>query len=231
MTNAKDLYSTLQALQQQAQEIDPCLANKIQKILNWIKNYKIGFLNSKRYVSRFLIEFIQDSVIHINLKSILNEEERISFVEMNFNSVQKYWHGEMFPSWLEKKDIKFRTWKNQLMKGLEESDTKYLQSFHKSISRKSESDSLYRYIADFSMATDIIISYSKHKACCIQLTTSQIKHCGQKIQNWEETLRYWNINKGIFVSFDPNQEVERIVNQILWKASNLKELEYSKLEF
>lgn len=228
MANHKDLYSILQALQEEAEEIDPYLANKIQKILNWIKDYKIGFLNSKRDVCYFLRQFIQDSRIHIALNSVSNQEERISFVEY-FNCVERYWHEEMFPNWLKKEDTKFRIWKQKLVQGLEESDNKYLQHFSKSINSKPKSDSLYKYIADFSMATDIIVSYSKQKAS-IQLTTSQFKHCGQKIQNWEETLRYWDINKGIFVSFSPNQEIERVVNQILWKANNLKEPEYSKLE-
>ncbi len=229
MTNAKDLYSTLQALQQQAQEIDPFLANKIQKILNWIKDYKIGLLQSKRYVCYFLRQFIQDSRIHIALNSVSNEEERTSFLEY-LNCAERYWYEEMFPSWLKKEDTKFRIWKQKLNEGLEESDNKYLQNFHKSINSKPDSDSLSKYIADFSMATDIIVSYSNQKVCCIQLTTSKFKHCGQKVQNWEDTLKYWDINKGIFVSFSPNQEVERVVNQILWKANNLKDPEYSKLE-
>lgn len=228
MTNYKDLYSILQALQEEAREIDPYLANKIQKILNWIKDYKIGILKSKRYVYHFLRQFIQDSEIHILLNSISNEEERISFLE-HLTYVERYWYEEMFPNWLKKEDTKFRIWKQKLKEGLEESDNKYLQNFHKSINSKPDSDSLYRYIADFSMATDIIVSYSKQKAC-VQLTTSQFKYCGKKIQNWEETLRYWDINKGIFVSFDPNQELQRVVNQILWKANHLKEPEYSKLE-
>ena len=81
-----------------------------------------------------------------------------------------------------------------------------------------------RYIADFSMATDIIVSSSYDTSLCVQLTSLSEDFFQDKFNNWESTLRFWKIDKGLLLSYNPGVTdfVDRIVNVTLYNSNNLE---------
>ena len=225
-----EFEAILKALKEEALDIDIYLANRIGEILKWIHPYKSGSLLSKKFVVTFLKQFIVDSEIHLGLHGGSKKEKSALLAKLAGNQSQKYWYVEIFPKWLRKKDHKISIWKNKLMEEKYAADDRYIKEFV-SVVRKNKGGSCFRrYVADLSMATDIVLSYRQQKACCVQLTKSKIENCGDKLEKWEEALEYWEITKGIFVSFDPTEDYTRIVNQILWKTDNLHNGEYSRLE-
>jgi hypothetical protein len=87
-----------------------------------------------------------------------------------------------------------------------------------------------RYIADLSMATDIIISSREEQPLCLQLTTISAKFSQKKSEDWENTLRFWEIEKGLFLSFNPRETnfVNLVVNIALYNSNNLRRGVYLK---
>ena len=51
-----------------------------------------------------------------------------------------------------------------------------------------------RYIVDLSMTTDIIVSKRDEKPLCIQITSLADEHYQHKSHNWENVLKYWEID-------------------------------------
>lgn len=60
-----------------------------------------------------------------------------------------------------------------------------------------------RYIADLSMATDIIVSSTQESPLCIQLTSVSEEFYQEKFNDWENTLIFWAIDRGLFLSYNP----------------------------
>ena len=227
---ANMLYPTLLALLEEAEENeDDNLADKIGEITDWIEDCKTGFLTAKKFVGYFLRQFIADAWTYLELNYPATEQERAELLA-EMTDVDKYWYEKVFPAWLAKKDDKLPIWKNKIMKGLSGADDDYLEKLAQAFENRGDVEFLMRYIADFSMSTDMIVSYQHQKAFSLQLTTMRLKYCDEKIQKWQNNLEYWHIDQGIFVSFDPTEEVERIINQLLWQTKNLKEEQYIKVE-
>jgi len=61
------------------------------------------------------------------------------------------------------------------------------------------------YIADFSMATDLIVSYRQRKPLCLQVTSVSNNYSQKKYENWQNTLQMWVIDRGLFLSYNPGK--------------------------
>lgn len=142
-------------------------------------------------------QLIQDSKIFLILKSIPKEIER-EFYYQKMTPTEQYWHKELFPKWLQEKDPKFYIWKQKLMSGkFTQEDREIIQAIANQI-ELNQGTALQRYIVDLSMATDIIVSGSQEKPLCIQLTSLSKKFAKDKAEEWQDTLVFWEIDRGLF---------------------------------
>ncbi len=86
------------------------------------------------------------------------------------------------------------------------------------------------YILDLSMATDVMISYNKRKPLCVQLTSLSDEYNQNKYQDWQKTLKNWGIDRGLFLSYNPNEKnfVNQLVNLATYNSDHLKTGTYLK---
>lgn len=226
---AKDIKPKLKSLTEKASSVDLCLAKRLNEVNRWIKNLKPGTLTSKKFVMLFLKQLITDVKIWLIIKSIQTEtEQEIYYQQMN--STEKYWYKELFPKWLKEKDPKFYIWKQKLMSGeFTQEDTKIIKAIANNI-QPNQGTVLQRYIVDLSMATDIIVSGSQEKPLCIQLTSLSKNFAKNKAKNWQETLLLWEIDRGLFLSYNPGKPdgKEQLVKTVLDKSDNLQKGSYLK---
>lgn len=89
---------------------------------------------------------------------------------------------------------------------------------------------LQRYIADLSMATDLIVSSSQGEPLCVQLTTLSEEFSDTKYQDWKNTLHEWGIERGLFFSINPSKPefTKQLVNIAFYNSNNLKIGSYLK---
>jgi hypothetical protein len=220
---AKEIKDKLKLLHTEASVIAPHLAIRLDEINRWVKDVKPGSLTAKRFVMLFLLQIISDAEVWLRLKSLPSQEEQ--YLALNaLPPTLKYWYSYLFPKWLNEKDLKFYIWKQKLMSG------EFIQKDKELIECVTNSIKLHggtvvkRYIADFSMATDIIVSSRQDNPLCIQLTSLSDGLSQQKFNDWENTLRYWEIKRGLFLSYNPSAKhfVNQIVYLILHNSDNLR---------
>lgn len=125
----------------------------------------------------------------------------------------------LFPLWFEKSETKISKWKHKLTSGeFQQEDEDVLKSILKYIERQNEVDILEpnRLIADLSMATDSIVSGSQGRPICAQITRSHLENTREKYQDWRDTLAYWEIDRGVFVNYNPREDdyINRLVDAI-----------------
>ncbi len=143
---------------------------------------------------------------------------------------EQYWYKELFPKWLKEKDPKFYIWKQKLMSG---EFTQEDREIIKAIANKIELNQgtvLQRYIVDLSMATDIIVSGSQEKLLCIQFTSLSKNFAKNKAEKWEDTLVFWEIDRGFFKSYNPHKQglQNELVKTTLDNSNNLQKGNYLK---
>jgi len=226
----KEIKRHLDLLTCEAEKICPYLTNKLKEIDIWIKDKKNGLLTAKQYVSAFLIQLIGDGNVWLELKTLSSSElQQQAYAQMT--ATEKYWYSILFPQWLRSKDAKFYLWKKKLMAGeYQANDKNLIQILSQKITQKG-GVVFQRYIADFSMATDIIVSHSQNKSLCVQLTTVDDKYVLNKYQKWQETLEFWQIDRGLFSNYNPADKhyLDRIVNLALYNSNNLSHGKYLKI--
>ncbi|WP_171843592.1 hypothetical protein [Nostoc sp. NIES-3756] len=219
---ATEIKDKLHSLIEQASSIDPNLARKLSEINRWVKNIKPGSLTAKPYVSAFLLEVITDSTIWLIIQSLPSlEEKQAKFEQMTPN--ERYWYGYLFPKWINASDSKFYIWKQKLMAGeFNQVDDDIIKAIAQDITNRDGSF-WQRYIADLSMATDLIVSNHNQQPLCIQVTSVSKELHQQKCQAWENTLRSWNIKRGLFLSYNPQDTnfVNQLVNIALYNSDYL----------
>jgi hypothetical protein len=73
------------------------------------------------------------------------------------------------------------------------------------------------------MATDLIVSNHNQQPLCIQVTSVSKELHQQKCQAWENTLRSWEIKRGLFLSYNPQDTnfVNQLVNIALYNSDYL----------
>ncbi|PLZ94044.1 hypothetical protein CEN44_01610, partial [Fischerella muscicola CCMEE 5323] len=212
---AQDIKQTLKSLIKEASTIDPSLAKRLEQIDRWVKDVKSGSLNgnTKRFLRLFLEQIIKDSRLWLDIQALASpEEQEVYYAKMT--ATEKYWFRELFAKWLKENDPKFIIWRQKLMAGeFRQEDANLLNSVVNSIEIRGGTV-IKRYIADLSMATDIIVSSRQDKALCIQLTSLTNKYSQEKSDAWENTLRFWAIERGLFLNYNPgkNDFINKIVN-------------------
>jgi len=188
----------------EASSIEPCLAKRLDEINRWVKDIKPGSLTAKKFVMAFLLEVIRDADVWLKLKSLSSPELQDSAFEQ-MTPTERYWYGYLFPQWLNSNDPKFYIWKQKLMScEFSQTDDDILNSIAQTI--ESRGGTVWRrYIADFSMATDLIVSYRQRKPLCLQVTSVSNDYAQKKYENWQNTLQMWVIDRGLFLSYNPGK--------------------------
>jgi hypothetical protein len=226
---AQDIKEKLKLLIEQAASIDPNLAKKLDEINRWVKNIKPGSLTAKPFVLAFLLEVITDSTIWLMIKSLPSiEAQTAKFAQMTPN--ERYWYGDLFPRWINASDSKFYIWKQKLMAGeFNQGDDDIIKAIAQNIASRDGSF-WQRYIADLSMATDLIVSNHHGQPLCIQLTSVSEELNNQKYQAWENTLRSWDIERGLFLSYNPQDDnfINQLVTIALYNSDYLAGGKYLK---
>ncbi|MDB9310780.1 hypothetical protein PN471_19560 [Aphanizomenon sp. CS-733/32] len=192
------------------------LAVRIKEILTTLSEYKSELIDKKRFLIGFLNEFYYDIQTYIyDIKPILNlpQGEIEKFCQQkNLSVTEYYWYSVILPNWLSQKDPKFSYWIEKLIQ--EEytgSDEDLIIAITKTINVRTDGSASNRYILDFSMATDLLISHvpSTLEPVFVQLTGTAILRDRQrnpdflkKQQKWNHTLSCWGIKRALLVSHD-----------------------------
>ncbi len=228
---AQEIKDQLKSLIEQASSIDPNLAKKLDEINRWVKNTRPGSLTAKPFVLAFLLEVITDSTIWLMIKSSPSAaEQKAKFEQMTPN--EKYWYSYLFPRWINANDSKFYIWKQKLMAGeFNQEDDDIIRAIAQDIVQR-EGSVWKRYIADLSMATDLIVSSRQHKPLCIQVTSVSEEFNHQKYHFWQNTLHSWEIERGIFLSYNPKDAnfIKQLVNIALHNSDYLSGGKYLKFD-
>ncbi len=229
---SQEIKERLTSLIEEASTVDPKLEKRLEEIYHWIKDVKLGSLTAKRFVILFLQQIISDSQIWLDIQGLTSQEEQQAYYG-EMTATEKYWYGELFSKWLSENDPKFYIWKRKLMaEEFSQQDASLIDSITSNIKLRGGTI-VRRYVADLSMATDIIVSSRQEKALCIQLTSLSNEFSVGKSDNWETTLRFWEIERGLFLSYNPGTSnfVNQIANIILYNSDNLKASVYLKFHF
>ena len=218
----QELKVSLRQLTREAAAIDPHLAQRLRQIDRWVQNLQGGSIVAKKTVALFLLETIGDAQLSMALRSSDSSEERKQLLTY-LTPTEVYWYETLFPRWFSQVDPKFITWRKKL-KGQQfaATDAKILAAVSSAIEDRGGT-ALRRYVADFSLATDLIASRHQHHPLCVQLTTLSEKYLAQKTENWQKTLQAWDIDRGLFLSYNPSRAapIERLVNIITYNSDNL----------
>jgi len=228
---AREIEPKLKQLSRLASSTEPALAQRLEEVRRWIKDIRPGLLTNKGVLLGFLLELIKDGEFWLKLQSLTNEEREI-FLQ-HLPSPVIYWYENLFPKWFNENDHKFYIWKQKLRSGeFSQEDGELIESVAHQIKSRNGCV-VHRYIADLSMATDVIVSSSTGKPLCVQLTTMSGELSEGKYKEWKDTLKQWEIRRGIFVSYNPSQDrsVAQLVNLVLHNSNHLKEAKYIKFCF
>lgn len=207
-----DIKADLARLIQESQGTYPKLALRLREMSSWIVKKKPGLLVSKKHVMLLLQELIQDATFWLDLQLMSNEdkEDLIS----SLTPIERYWYEYLFPLWINEKDPKKETWKQELMAGqFQGNDASFVNKICQVIEDLG-GDTFHCYIADLSMATDFFASGITNLPLAVQITTIQDRLSQDKQQNWLNTLQHWQIDRGLFASYNPTMpQVESIIGQ------------------
>ena len=203
MQDPKDIRLKLDRLIQDAQTVAPNLASRLDEMRRWIAQKKFGLLMRKRHVMQLLAELVEDSDFWLVVQSLPEEDRNTEFAKLS--SAERYWYKYLFPSWFNEKDPRLSNWKQKLMAELfEGSDASLIEESCLEVEACSGA-TCNPYIADLSMATDLIASGTKGIALCVQLTSVRESLAVDKRNEWKSTLEYWGIRRGVFVRFNPRR--------------------------
>lgn len=207
----------LEQIIQQSITAEPKLAQKLIALAKWIKDKKDGLLMSKPYVLDLLTEVISDADLWVALRPLSDEERRQFYASESFSVTERYWLEVLFPRWLHDQDPKFPTWKREVMNGnFKRDDEPMLRGLAREIEGRGGSY-LWRHLLDLSMATDLLASGQKANPLCVQLTTVAEPYLASKQRDWEATLAYWSIKRGLLISYNPTENLlmSRLITAIL----------------
>jgi hypothetical protein len=232
---ATKIKPRLENLIAEAEKVNTDLVKKLREIRSWVKTTKPGSLTKKRELMFFLRELIEDVELWLAINELDASEKAEALNELT--PTEQYWYTFLFPAWFQKYDSKFSTWKQELMSGRFDNpkDRKFFKSLSQEITTNTGSI-LIRYICDLSMATDLIVSGNLAKPLCNQLTISRISLLTEKIEKWQKTLNYWEIQRGLLLSYHPEPKekqqslVRKIAVCLLENSDNLPDICYLEKE-
>ncbi len=225
--NAASIEPKLMKLILIAHDTDLALWKRLKCEWDQVRNQKAGFIQSKRYLLDYLLELIKDVELYIEIQKLDPEDKLRIFNEMS--SPERFWFQVLFPRWISFEDPKYSVWRPKLASREPRDDEIYLKLLSREIEKLS-GEYLWRNIADYTMATDLIVSaktQTQKSPICVQLTVS--RDIEDKKRKWEITLKRWDIERGLFISIKPNQDrerIERLARTILNKSQTLKTGDY-----
>ncbi len=229
MRSPEEVKLDLIQLIQESQAVSPELASRLDEMRRWIAQKTSGLLMRKKYVMQLLEELIADSYVWLNLQPLSPEDKNAEIAELT--TLEKYWYMYLFPAWFKEKDPKLNIWKKNLMaEKFEGNDTAVINKICSKI-ENCHGETINPFIADLSMVTDFIASGSQKKSLCVQITSVRDELSTNKQDEWQKTLEYWGIVRGLFVSFNPSQaqvDVE-IAQFVLNFSDQLPEQCYRKI--
>lgn len=198
---AFEIKQKLDALIIRVESVEPRLAKRLTDFKSWISQKKDGLLTSKPQVLDFLQELIGDCNFWIIVQP-LSLIDRTEIYDANgVTPAKRHWFDVLFPAWFQEPDPKSSIWKKKMMAGdFQNSDDDTIAKLEHGIISQGGSV-IWRYILDLSMATDLLITGSRSEALCVQLTSIRGDSLDDKSQKWKETLQYWNIPRGLLLSY------------------------------
>jgi hypothetical protein len=216
----QDVEPTLQRLINEAETLEPALADRLKEIDKWIKDKPPGLLMRKKVLLNFLTEIIFDAELWLGFSGMTSEEQEIE--SNNLSAVEQFWYFTLFPRWLHERDPKLPKWKQEILKDTCERDDEAQIGHLASYILHCGGQVHRNMILDFSMATDLMVSGSLAQVLCVQLTISAQQNTEDKICRWRETLNYWKIERALFISFNPCGQYRdsRKLATLLVKRSN-----------
>lgn len=166
-----------------------------------------------------LTELVDDTDFWLAMQS-LTKNDRDTLLD-TLSPSEQFWYNTLFPAWFNEPDPKQEKWKKNLMgNNFQGNDATLINDICNEI-EKLGGTTHNPYIADLSMATDLIASGAKQLPLCVQITTVRHELATDKEAAWLETLRYWKIMQGLFVSLNPSlQQVEKSVAQQIYVYSD-----------
>lgn len=228
---AWEIEPKLRELSGVASSVEPGLASRLEEIHRWIKDIKAGSLMQKKFLMGFLLELIQDAEVCLDLHVLTADERQLFFSQLT--PTVRYWYECLFPKWFNGYDRKFYIWKKKLKSGeFKQEDAIVIESLGRQLKMRAGTV-VHRYVADLSMATDAIAGGETGKPLCVQLTSMSDAHSQKKYNEWESTLRGWDIDRGLFVSYKPGKDefMIEVVNVILHNSKHLPVEKYLKFSF
>lgn len=219
---AIEIVPRLNQMIEKAKPIEPKLARRLEEFRRWIKGKPPGLIASKPYVLDFLEQLIEDAEFWLKMQEIGEKKSKTALSQIS--PPEYYWHTFLFSQWFNERDPQSTTWKQKIMAGAyTNADKHLLDSLERQIEQQGGS-SCRRYIIDLSMKTDIIASNTSKKVLCVQLTTSANTHSGDKKLDWEFMLKYWAIERGLFIDYNPKYHpnlANSLCNHILTRCDTL----------
>ncbi|KJH73096.1 hypothetical protein [Aliterella atlantica] len=220
MRSPEDVKSDLIQLIRESQAVSPQLANRLDEMRRWIAQKKSGLLMRKRYVMQLLEELIADASVWLSLQQLSQEDKNTELAGLS--TPERYWYRDLFPAWFNEKDPKLHIWKKNLMAGnFQGNDAAFINKICLGL-ENGGCETLNPFIADLSMATDLIASGTQKSPLCVQVTSVRDNLSTDKQVQWQETLEHWGIVRGLFISFNPSQvQVNAKVTLIIQLNSDL----------
>ena len=220
-TRVKIIKEDLEELLEYTETEEPKLYQRLSEIWRWIKKKKDGLILSKRHVLNFLEEIIEDSFYWLNYQTLSLEDKEKA--EKQLTPSRYYWSLVLFPLWFRESDPKLGIWKQKLMRNeYKHLDNKDIQDTCNAIENEG-GNTHTGYILDLSMATDLVAATACSTSLAVQLTTmSKQQLLTQKKNKWKQTLQYWNINRGLLVSYNPKNDAGFRATHILRECRYLQ---------
>ncbi|MBD2415308.1 hypothetical protein FACHB389_17695 [Nostoc calcicola FACHB-389] len=217
--NPEEIRFELIKLIEETQAIFPNLSLRLDEMRRWIADKRSGLLMRKPHVMQLIEELLRDATFWFEVQLLPEEDREAEFALLS--PTEQYWYKYLFPAWINERDPKLSTWKKKLMAGdFEGSDASQIDKISQEIEFLG-GDTLNSYIADLSMATDLIASGVKDLPLCVQLTSVRDVLAQTKQADWLSTLKYWGIKRGVFISFNPTlNQVESKIGQYIFQYSD-----------
>jgi hypothetical protein len=201
--SADQIAQFLAGLIAEAEGVEPKLALRLKTLSSWIHKKSAGQIRSKPYVFALLLEVCLLAENWLILKAATPED--MAEYRRSTSLSEQYWEIELFSRWFNEPDPKQKAWQQHLMAGdFTADDARTIQTICMHI-RSERGNWVTPLLADLAMATDIIAATGRSQPLCVQLTSQRADDLNRKQVAWEKTLRYWQIPRGLLLSFAPLQ--------------------------
>ena len=198
----------------EAKPLYPKLADKLENLQRWIRKKKDGQLKNKKYVISVLYQLLKDVKFYLFINK-MSKDVKKEFVKNKLGRSEQYWYETLFPQWFMKEDKYLPTWKQKLVADeFTDDDDEYREELIKLV-KQQDGGTCWRYILDLAMATDMIINSDSGYPICVQYTTNATEHTEAKIADWNKIIFYYNINRAIFVHFNPKDRDNSLIKLVM----------------